>query len=74
MSKTIFYSTNTVMMLFEILIEIDVIVFLAISVFNGQAWHHPGLYPSEPVFIPSPNAEEEDDGVILSVVLTPTVV
>ncbi|KAF7688698.1 hypothetical protein HF521_013505 [Silurus meridionalis] len=36
-----------------------------------KAWHQPGLYPSEPVFVPSPNAEEEDDGVILSVVLTP---
>ncbi|XP_053341396.1 carotenoid-cleaving dioxygenase, mitochondrial [Clarias gariepinus] len=37
-----------------------------------KAWHQPGLYPSEPVFVPSPNAEEEDDGAILSVVLTPT--
>uniref|UniRef100_A0A667ZP58 Carotenoid-cleaving dioxygenase, mitochondrial n=1 Tax=Myripristis murdjan TaxID=586833 RepID=A0A667ZP58_9TELE len=31
-----------------------------------------GLYPSEPVFVPSPDAVDEDDGVILSVVLTPT--
>ncbi|KAK2816372.1 hypothetical protein Q7C36_022643 [Tachysurus vachellii] len=38
-----------------------------------KAWHQPGFYPSEPVFVPSPNAEEEDDGAILSVVLTPTV-
>ncbi|XP_022523373.2 carotenoid-cleaving dioxygenase, mitochondrial isoform X2 [Astyanax mexicanus] len=37
-----------------------------------KAWHQPGFYPSEPVFVPSPEAEEEDDGVILSVVLTPT--
>uniref|UniRef100_A0AAY4DZ22 Carotenoid-cleaving dioxygenase, mitochondrial n=1 Tax=Denticeps clupeoides TaxID=299321 RepID=A0AAY4DZ22_9TELE len=37
-----------------------------------QAWSQPGFYPSEPVFVPSPNAEEEDDGVILSVVLTPS--
>ncbi|MCI4394421.1 hypothetical protein PGIGA_G00168520 [Pangasianodon gigas] len=37
-----------------------------------KAWCQPGLYPSEPVFVPSPNAKEEDDGVILSVVLTPT--
>ncbi|KAJ8276087.1 hypothetical protein COCON_G00078390 [Conger conger] len=37
-----------------------------------KVWHHPGLFPSEPVFVPSPNATEEDDGVILSVVLTPT--
>ncbi|XP_053473731.1 carotenoid-cleaving dioxygenase, mitochondrial isoform X1 [Ictalurus furcatus] len=37
-----------------------------------KAWYQSGLYPSEPVFVPSPNAEEEDDGVILSVILTPT--
>ncbi|XP_066514617.1 carotenoid-cleaving dioxygenase, mitochondrial [Hoplias malabaricus] len=37
-----------------------------------KVWHQPGLYPSEPVFVPSPDAEEEDDGVILSVVITPT--
>ncbi|MCJ8748617.1 hypothetical protein PDJAM_G00166920 [Pangasius djambal] len=37
-----------------------------------KVWCQPGLYPSEPLFVPSPNAEEEDDGVILSVVLTPT--
>ncbi|XP_047449236.1 beta-carotene oxygenase 2b [Mugil cephalus] len=36
-----------------------------------KVWEHPGLYPSEPVFIPSPNATEEDDGVVLSVVITP---
>ncbi|MEQ2184782.1 Beta,beta-carotene 9',10'-oxygenase, partial [Goodea atripinnis] len=33
-------------------------------------WHQKGFYPSEPVFVPSPDAVEEDDGVILSVVLT----
>ncbi|KAJ8401705.1 hypothetical protein AAFF_G00376760 [Aldrovandia affinis] len=37
-----------------------------------KVWQQPGLYPSEPVFIPSPDATEEDDGVILSVVITPT--
>lgn len=36
-----------------------------------KVWCQPDLYPSEPVFIPSPNAEEEDDGVILSVIITP---
>ncbi|KAM7413682.1 hypothetical protein PAMA_020862 [Pampus argenteus] len=41
---------------------------------NGKrikVWEQPGLYPSEPVFVPSPNATEEDDGVVLSVVITP---
>nr|XP_055052368.1 beta-carotene oxygenase 2b isoform X1 [Misgurnus anguillicaudatus] len=36
-----------------------------------KVWQHPGLYPSEPIFVPSPGAVEEDDGVILSVVITP---
>ncbi|XP_029302502.1 beta-carotene oxygenase 2b [Cottoperca gobio] len=36
-----------------------------------KVWEHAGLYPSEPVFVPSPNATEEDDGVIMSVVITP---
>lgn len=39
-----------------------------------QVWEEPGLYPSEPVFVPSPDATEEDDGVILSVVITPNTV
>uniref|UniRef100_A0A8C9W6A2 Carotenoid-cleaving dioxygenase, mitochondrial n=1 Tax=Scleropages formosus TaxID=113540 RepID=A0A8C9W6A2_SCLFO len=37
-----------------------------------KVWQQPGFYPSEPIFIPSPGATEEDDGVILSVVITPT--
>ncbi|KAM6959228.1 LOW QUALITY PROTEIN: beta-carotene oxygenase 2b [Aplochiton taeniatus] len=36
-----------------------------------KVWEQPGLYPSEPVFVPSPDAMEEDDGVIMSVVITP---
>ncbi|KAL3992440.1 solute carrier family 25, member 46 [Sarotherodon galilaeus] len=39
--------------------------------FRHLVWEHPGQYPSEPVFVPSPNATEEDDGVIMSVVITP---
>ncbi|XP_060902015.1 carotenoid-cleaving dioxygenase, mitochondrial-like [Labrus mixtus] len=41
---------------------------------NGKqmkVWERTGLYPSEPIFVPSPNATEEDDGVVLSVVITP---
>ncbi len=40
------------------------------SIFS-QVWEQPGLYPSEPIFVPSPNATKEDEGVILSVVITP---
>ncbi|XP_067348019.1 carotenoid-cleaving dioxygenase, mitochondrial isoform X2 [Channa argus] len=37
-----------------------------------KVWYQKGFYPSEPVFVPSPDAVEEDDGVILTVVLTPS--
>jgi len=33
------------------------------------SWGEPGCYPGEPVFVARPQAEEEDDGVLLSVVL-----
>ncbi|XP_052432870.1 beta-carotene oxygenase 2b [Carassius gibelio] len=36
-----------------------------------KVWKHAGMYPSEPIFVSSPGAVEEDDGVILSVVITP---
>uniref|UniRef100_A0AAY4CS67 Uncharacterized protein n=1 Tax=Denticeps clupeoides TaxID=299321 RepID=A0AAY4CS67_9TELE len=36
-----------------------------------KVWQKPGFYPSEPVFVPSPDSTQEDDGIILSVVITP---
>nr|XP_056716223.1 carotenoid-cleaving dioxygenase, mitochondrial-like [Euleptes europaea] len=36
-----------------------------------KIWKEKGTYPSEPVFVPDPNATGEDSGVILSVVVTP---
>ncbi len=33
------------------------------------SWGQPGCYPGEPVFVARPEAEHEDDGVLLSVVL-----
>jgi beta,beta-carotene 9',10'-dioxygenase len=33
------------------------------------AWHEPGSYPGEPVFIRNPGGEREDDGVLLAVTL-----
>ncbi|KAJ8084349.1 hypothetical protein PM082_003118 [Marasmius tenuissimus] len=33
------------------------------------AWQVPGYTPSEPIFVPRPGAQDEDDGVVLSVVL-----
>jgi carotenoid cleavage dioxygenase-like enzyme len=32
------------------------------------AWSEDGCYPGEPVFVASPEAEQEDEGVLLSVV------
>ncbi|XP_057676671.1 carotenoid-cleaving dioxygenase, mitochondrial-like [Corythoichthys intestinalis] len=37
-----------------------------------KVWYQKGFFPSEPVFVASPNAVEEDEGVILSVVLCPS--
>uniref|UniRef100_A0A4W3HCV4 Carotenoid-cleaving dioxygenase, mitochondrial n=1 Tax=Callorhinchus milii TaxID=7868 RepID=A0A4W3HCV4_CALMI len=36
-----------------------------------KVWKEEGYYPSEPIFVPSPQGTEEDDGVILSTVLSP---
>ncbi|PIO32051.1 hypothetical protein AB205_0126560, partial [Aquarana catesbeiana] len=38
---------------------------------DGKVWKEDGFYPSEPIFVPSPDSVEEDDGVLLSAVLTP---
>jgi beta,beta-carotene 9',10'-dioxygenase len=32
-------------------------------------WSQHGCYPGEPVFVPRPSAEQEDDGLLLSIVL-----
>jgi beta,beta-carotene 9',10'-dioxygenase len=44
---------------------------LKIDVHNRDAkrWFEPNTYPGEPIFVPAPNAKDEDDGAILSVVL-----
>ncbi|KAL0576582.1 hypothetical protein V5O48_005414 [Marasmius crinis-equi] len=34
-----------------------------------KTWEVPGYTPSEPIFVPRPGAQDEDDGVVLSVVL-----
>jgi beta,beta-carotene 9',10'-dioxygenase len=42
-----------------------------VDIERGQAtvWSEPDTYPGEPVFVPEPNARDEDAGVLLSVVL-----
>ncbi|XP_063292323.1 carotenoid-cleaving dioxygenase, mitochondrial-like [Pelobates fuscus] len=38
---------------------------------KSKIWKEDGFYPSEPIFVPYPESVEEDDGVLLSAVLTP---
>ncbi len=48
---------------FETIVKIDVVDG------SAQVFSEPGCYPGEPVFVARPQAEREDDGVLLSVVL-----
>jgi beta,beta-carotene 9',10'-dioxygenase len=48
---------------------LDSIVKVDTASGNALTWFNPGLYPGEPVFVPSPSGKAEDDGVLLSVVL-----
>jgi beta,beta-carotene 9',10'-dioxygenase len=48
---------------FERIVKVDVADGATLS------WSQPGCYPGEPVFVAHPQAEHEDDGVLLSVVL-----
>ncbi|KAA0201591.1 hypothetical protein HAZT_HAZT009363 [Hyalella azteca] len=34
-----------------------------------KEWNDVNVYPSEPIFVPSPNSQAEDDGVVLSAVV-----
>jgi beta,beta-carotene 9',10'-dioxygenase len=36
---------------------------------TAQVWAAEGCHPGEPVFVPAPGAQAEDDGVVLAVVL-----
>jgi beta,beta-carotene 9',10'-dioxygenase len=48
---------------------IDNLVKLDLEHKATSSWYEEGCYPGEPVFVATPGATEEDDGVILSVVL-----
>lgn len=37
---------------------------------SSQEWQEEGAFPGEPIFVPHPEAEGEDQGVLLSVVLS----
>jgi len=48
---------------------IDNLVKLDLNRGSALRWHEEGCYPGEPVFVATPDSDNEDDGVILSVVL-----
>ncbi|QDG51609.1 carotenoid oxygenase family protein [Persicimonas caeni] len=48
---------------------IDQIVRIDLPSGEATRWREEGCYPGEPVFVERPQAEAEDDGVLLSVVL-----
>jgi beta,beta-carotene 9',10'-dioxygenase len=48
---------------------IDRLVKVDVTDGSRSVWSAPGCYPGEPVFVRQPDAEDEDAGVVLSVVL-----
>ncbi|KAF2985390.1 hypothetical protein EK904_004170 [Melospiza melodia maxima] len=60
-----FYGCGFGHLLGDSLIKVDV------ETKDFKIWQEEGCYPSEPVFVPVPNATAEDSGVILSVVVSP---
>ncbi|XP_068097057.1 carotenoid-cleaving dioxygenase, mitochondrial-like [Hyperolius riggenbachi] len=49
----------------------DSLIKMDVETKKTKEWKEDGFYPSEPIFVPKPDSVEEDDGVILSAVLTP---
>ncbi|XP_073513270.1 carotenoid-cleaving dioxygenase, mitochondrial [Phyllobates terribilis] len=49
----------------------DSLLKMDVETKKAKVWKEDGFYPSEPIFVPYPNSVEEDDGVVLSAVLTP---
>ncbi|XP_067910178.1 carotenoid-cleaving dioxygenase, mitochondrial-like isoform X2 [Heterodontus francisci] len=52
-------------------IMVDSLIKMDVETKKFKTWKEKGYYASEPVFVPSPNCVDEDDGVILSVVVSP---
>jgi len=48
---------------------LDDITKIDVETGEFQVWHAENCYPSEPVFVASPHSQQEDEGVLLSVVL-----
>ncbi|XP_043532463.1 beta,beta-carotene 9',10'-oxygenase-like isoform X1 [Chiloscyllium plagiosum] len=52
-------------------IMVDSLIKMDVETKKFKMWKEKGYYPSEPVFVPSPDSADEDDGIILSVVVSP---
>jgi beta,beta-carotene 9',10'-dioxygenase len=50
---------------------LDQVVKVDVTTGDVRRWFEDGSFAGEPVFVPAPHAEAEDDGVVLSVVLDP---
>jgi carotenoid cleavage dioxygenase-like enzyme len=48
---------------------LDCIVKADVAERTSSVWTEEGCFPGEPVFVPTPDADREDEGVLLSVVL-----
>mmetsp|Transcript_71064 Transcript_71064/g.219730 ORF Transcript_71064/g.219730 Transcript_71064/m.219730 type:complete len:531 (-) Transcript_71064:114-1706(-) len=44
----------------------DALVKLDVQTGSSKAWRVPGHYPGEPIFVPRPGGEAEDDGVVMT--------
>uniref|UniRef100_A0A8C7Q7T6 Retinoid isomerohydrolase RPE65 n=1 Tax=Oncorhynchus mykiss TaxID=8022 RepID=A0A8C7Q7T6_ONCMY len=49
----------------------DRICKLNVKTKDTWVWQEPDSYPSEPIFVQTPDSVEEDDGVLLSIVVNP---
>uniref|UniRef100_A0A1A7WSJ8 Retinal pigment epithelium-specific protein 65kDa n=1 Tax=Iconisemion striatum TaxID=60296 RepID=A0A1A7WSJ8_9TELE len=49
----------------------DRIVKLNVQTKETRVWQEEDCYPSEPLFVPTPGATKEDEGVLLSIVVKP---
>jgi carotenoid cleavage dioxygenase-like enzyme len=47
------------------------VVKIDVGTGRARTWGEPGTYPGEPVFVPAPDPDGEDDGILLSVVSDP---
>ncbi|XP_044882046.1 retinoid isomerohydrolase isoform X4 [Mauremys mutica] len=52
-------------------LNIDKLCKLNVKTKETWVWQEPDSYPSEPIFVSHPDALEEDDGVVLSVIVNP---